>query len=166
MHVREVEHRTHPVDTARDLDDVVHRSEVAYPAHHLDPERDAAILRFEPLAQRRQLLDHGVERVLSAPSEQEAGVEHDELRAARGHDAGAAVEGADSRRELPPARLEVAHEPEQRSVDGERDVVLARELAEPLRERVVHPEAALEVDLARRVAALEQELDGLFGRLA
>jgi hypothetical protein len=93
-------------------------------------------------------------------------VEHDELRAARGHDAGAAVEGADGRGELPSARLEVAHEPEQRSVDGERDVVLPRELAEALRKRVVHPEPALEVDLARRVAAVEQELDGLFRRLA
>ena len=39
------------------------------------------------------------------------------------------------------------------------DVVLARELAEPRREVVVHPEAALEVDLAGGVAALEQRLD-------
>ena len=33
-------------------------------------------------------------------------------------------------------------------------------LAEPRGPRVVHPEAALEVELARRVAALEQDLDG------
>ena len=93
-------------------------------------------------------------------------MEHDELGAARGHDAGAPVERADRGRELAPARLEVAHEAEERRVDGQRDVVLARELAEPLRERVVHPEPALEVDLARRVAALEEELDRLLGRLA
>ena len=68
---------------------------------------------------------------------------------------------ADRRRELPPARLEVAHEPEQRRVHRERDVVLARELAEPLGERVVHPEAALEVDLAGVVPALEEDLDRL-----
>jgi hypothetical protein len=58
------------------------------------------------------------------------------------------------------------HEAEQRCVHGQRDVVLASELAEPLGERVVHPEAALEVDLAGRVAASEEELDRLLGRLA
>ena len=35
------------------------------------------------------------------------------------------------------------------------------DLAELLGPRVVHPEAALEVDLAGVVAALEQDLDGL-----
>ena len=48
-------------------------------------------------------------------------------------------------------------------MDGERDVVLAGELAEPLGERVVHPEAALEVDLAGRVAAFEEQLDACSG---
>ena len=38
--------------------------------------------------------------------------------------------------------------------------------AEALRPRIVHPEAALEVDLAGRVTALEQELDGLLRALA
>ena len=141
---------THPVEAARDLDDVVHRAEVAHAAHHLDPERHRAILRLEPLAQRAELLDDRVDRVLAVPAEQEAGVEDDELCAARGDDSGATVERADGRRELAPARLEVAHEAEERCVHGERDVVLARELAEALRERVVHPEAALEVDLACR----------------
>ena len=78
---------------------------------------------------------------------------------------GAPVERADRRRELPPARLEVSHEAEERRVDGKRDVVLACELAEPLREGVVHPEAALEVDLARGVAPLQENLDRLLGRL-
>ena len=50
-------------------------------------------------------------------------------------------------------------------MDGKRDVVLTRELAEPLRERVVHPEAALEVDLAGGVAPLQENLDRLLGRL-
>ncbi len=79
---------------------------------------------------------------------------------------GAPVERTDGRRELATARLEVPHEAEQRRVHGERDVVLACELAEALRERVVHPEAALEVDLARVVAAREERLDCLLGRLA
>ena len=46
---------------------------------------------------------------------------------------------------------------EERRVHRQRDVVLARELAEPLGPRVVHPEARLEVDLAGVVAALEQQ---------
>ena len=157
--------RTQPV-APRDLDDVVERAEVAHAAHHLDAERHGAVLRLEALAQRPELLDDRVDRVLAAPLEQEARVEDDELGAARGRDARASVERADRRRELPPARLEVAHEAEERRVHRERDVVLARELAEPLRERVVHPEAALEVDLAGRVPALEEELDRLLGRLA
>ena len=93
-------------------------------------------------------------------------MEDDELCAARRDDARATVERADGRRELPPARLEVSHEAEERCVHGERDVVLARQLAEALRERIVHPEAALEVDLARVVAASEQDLDCLLGRFA
>ena len=40
-----------------------------------------------------------------------------------------------------------------------------RDLAEALRPRVVHPEAALEVELAGRVPALEQDLDRGLGRL-
>ena len=69
---------------------------------------------------------------------------------------GAPVERADGGRELAAARLEVPHEAEERRVDRERHVGLAGRLAEPLGPRVVHPEAALEVDLARVVAALEQ----------
>ena len=46
------------------------------------------------------------------------------------------------------------------------DIGGARELPELLRERVVHPEAALEVDLTRCIPALDESLDGLLGRLA
>ena len=93
-------------------------------------------------------------------------MEDHELGPARGGDTGAAVERSDCGGELAPARLQVAHEPEERRVHRERDVLLPGELAESLRERVVHPEAALEVDLARRVRALEQDVERLLGRLA
>ena len=48
----------------------------------------------------------------------------------------------------------------------EEDVVIAGELSETFRERIVHPEPALEVDLAGRVAALQENLDCLLRRLA
>src|SRR6266516_2961824 len=64
------------------------------------------------------------------------------------------------------AALRVAHEARDRRVHGESDVVLARELAEALREAVVHPEATLEVDLARGEIPLQQRLDSGLGRLA
>jgi hypothetical protein len=51
-------------------------------------------------------------------------------------------------------------------MDGENDPGVAGELAEALGPRVVHPEPALEVDLAGRVAAPFQKLDGLGGALA
>ena len=40
------------------------------------------------------------------------------------------------------------------------------QLPEPLRPRVVHPELALEIDLAGRVAALLEDCDRLFWRFA
>ena len=86
-------------------------------------------------------------------------MEHDDLGAARGGDAGAAVERADGGGELPPLGLEMPHEPEERCVHRQRDVGGAGGLAELLGPRVVHPEPALEVDLAGVVAALEQDLD-------
>ena len=110
-----------------------------------------------------ELLDDRVDRVFAAAAEQEARMEDDELGTARRDDARAAVERADGRRELPPACLEVAHEAEERCVNGQCDVALTRELAEPLGERVVHPEAAFEVDLAGRVSALDEYLDGPLG---
>src|SRR5204862_7963614 len=63
------------------------------------------------------------------------------------------------------AALGMAHEAGDRRVDGERDVVLARELAEPGGEVIVHPEAPLEVDLAGGVAALDEDLDRRFRAL-
>jgi hypothetical protein len=98
--------------------------------------------------------------------EEEAGVEDDELGPACRRDSGAAVDGTHGGRELPAARLEVPHEAEERRMHGKSHVVLARELAEALGERVVHPESALEVDLAGRVLPPEEELDGLLRRLA
>ena len=89
----------------------------------------------------------------------------DDLGTARRGDPRTAVERPHGGRELPPARLQVAHEAEQWSVHREGDVVLARELAEAFGERIVHPEAALEVDLAGRVSTLEEDLDGLLRRL-
>jgi hypothetical protein len=59
-------------------------------------------------------------------------VEHDDLGAARGGDPGAPVERAERRRPLAAARLEMPDPAEERRVHRERDVVLARELAEPL----------------------------------
>ena len=118
MHVREVERRADPARPARDLDHVVDRAEVADASHHLDAEGHRALLLLEALAERAELLDDRVDRVLPAPPEQEAGVEDDELGAARGDDPGAPVERADGGRELPSARLQVPHEAEERRVDG------------------------------------------------
>jgi hypothetical protein len=159
MHVREVDHRAHPAGPAADLDAVLERAEVADAAHHLDPEGGAAVLPEEPLAHECELLDDGVDRVLSAAAEEEARVEDDDLRAARRGDPGAPVERAEGRRPLAAARLEVADPAEERRVHRQRDVVLSRQLAEALGPGVVHPEPRLEVDLARVVPALEQELD-------
>ena len=165
MHVCEVEHRTDPSSSPGDLEDVVEGAEVAHASHHLDSERHGSILGLEALSERPELLHDRVERCLSAPLEQEARVEDDHLGSAGGCDSGAPVERADGRSELAPARLDVAHEAEERRMDGERDAVFAGELTETLCERVVHPEAALEIDLARCVPALEEQLDRLLRRL-
>jgi len=89
-------------------------------------------------------------------------MEDDELGACGLRDPRRMVEHADGHVELL-ASLGVPHEARNRRVDGQHDPRLARELAEPLRPRIVHPEAAFEVDLAGGVAALLEELDGLFG---
>ena len=65
MHVREVEHGPHPAGSLRDLEHVVQRAEVADAAHHLDSERDGALLPLEPLPQLPELLDDGVECVFA-----------------------------------------------------------------------------------------------------
>ena len=48
-------------------------------AHHLDSERDGAPLGLEPLAKRGELLGDALERVLARASEQEPGVDDDDL---------------------------------------------------------------------------------------
>ncbi len=145
----------HPAGAARDLEHVVERAEVAHAAHHLDAEGNGSILPLEPFAELAQLLDDGVEGVLASALEQEAGMEDHHLGVARLRDSRRVVEHADRHVQLL-AALGVAHEARERRVDGERDVVLAGELAEPRGEVVVHPEARLEVDLAGGVAALQE----------
>jgi len=164
VHVREVEYGANPAGTPRDLDHVVEAPEVADAAHHLDPERHDAALALEPRAQLCQLLGHGRDRGPVRASEQEAGMEDDELRA-RGHrDPGRVIQHPDGHAELLVA-LEVTHEPRDRRVDGENDPRLARELAELLGPLVVHPEAAREVDLAGVELLLAKQPDGLLGAL-
>ena len=90
-------------------------------------------------------------------------MEDDGRRAGRDRDAGGVVEHADRHVQLLPA-LGVAHEAGDRRVHGEHDLAVAAEVAEALCERVVHPELALEVDLAGRHAALQQQLERLFRR--
>ena len=117
------------------------------------PNGTSAVLLLEPLAQLAELRDDVVERVVALAAEQEARVEDDDLGAAGLAMPGGVVEHPERHVELL-AALDVADEAGERRVHGERDSGLARELAEALGPGVVHPEAALEVDLAGRVAAL------------
>ena len=73
VHVGEVEHGADPVESRRDLDDVVDRPEFAHAAHHLDPKRHRAVLALESLAQLAELLDDRVDRFLTRSLEQEPG---------------------------------------------------------------------------------------------
>src|SRR5581483_8218006 len=130
-----------------------------------DAEGHRAALALQPLAELSELLDDGGERLLARPAEQEAGMDHDQLGAARDRDPGGVVEHPDRHPVLLVA-LDVAEEPRQRRVHGQDDPGVAGDLAEPLGPRVVHPEAALEVDLAGAVAALAQEPDGVLRALA
>ena len=57
VHVREVDHRSHPPCAAADLDAVVERAEVADPAHHLDAERHRTALALQALPHDCELLD-------------------------------------------------------------------------------------------------------------
>ena len=165
VHVREVQHRTDPGNTLRDREHVVDRPELPHPAHDLDPERHAAALLLQALTQLPRLLDDIVERLLALSPEQKPGVEHDHLRARGERDPCGVVEHADRHVQLL-AALRVPDEARDRRVDGEDDARVPRELSKPLRPRVVHPELALEVDLAGRIAAFLEERDRLFRRFA
>ena len=161
VHVGEVDHRAHPVEARGKLEHVVDRAELADAAHHLDAEGDCAVLRLELLAQRGERGDDVVERLLGCPAEPETGVDDDDLGTGGGRDPGDAVERAE--RHLRLLLVRVTREREERRVHRERDLLRARELAEPLRPRVVEPEAALEIELAGGVAALDEQLDGEVG---
>ena len=125
--------------------------EVAHAAHHLDAERDEPVLRLEPLAEVAELVDDVRDRLLPLAAEQEAGMEDDQLRAARLREPGGVVEHPERHLELL-AAVGVAHERRERRVDGERDVGRGGGFAEQRRGVVVEPEAAGEAELARAVA--------------
>ena len=85
-------------------------------------------------------------------------MEDDELGAGGLRDARRVVEHADRHVQLL-AALGVPHEAGDRRVHGEHDVGRRAALAEVGCEVVVHPEAALEVDLAGREPTFEQRVD-------
>ena len=91
-------------------------------------------------------------------------MEDDGRRAGGPGDAGRVVEHADGHVELL-AALGMTHEAGDRRVDGKDDAGVARQLAEALRPGIVHPELALEVDLAGCEAAFLEELDRGVGAL-
>jgi len=162
--MREVEDGADPARASGDREDVVRSAELAHAAHDLHAEGNRTVLLLQPLAQFAQLFDHGVDRRVALAAEEEAGMEHDDFRAGRLCDARRMVEHPYSHVELL-AALGVAHEACDRCVDGEDDARVARELAELLGPRIVHPELPFEVDLAGRVAALLEQFDGLFRAL-
>jgi len=165
MQVRKVEHGADPATARGDREHVLCRAELPHASHDLDAERDRAILLLQPLAELAELLDDRVDRHVTLATEQEPWMKDDDLGAARLRDARGVVEHADGHVELL-APLGVSHEAGDRSMDGQDDPGVAREFAESLRPRVVHPELALEVDLAGGVVLLLQELDGFLGAVA
>ena len=144
--------------------DVVDRTDLAHAPHHLDPERDCAVLALETLAQLAELLDDRIDRILARASEQEARMEDDDLRPRGFGDSRGVVEHADRHVELLSA-FGVAHETGYRRMHRQRDVMLRRELTELRSEVVVHPEPSLEVDLAGGEPAFEQRVDRALRRL-
>ena len=143
----------------------VRAAEVPDAPHDLHAEVDVTTLALEPLAQLRQLLDDRGDRGLALAAEQEAGVEDDHLRTGSLRDPGRVIEHPHGHPLLLVA-LDVTHEARDRRVHGERDPGLARQLPEFFGPRVVHPEAAFEVDLAGGVLALLEDPDRLRRRLA
>jgi hypothetical protein len=65
MQMREVDDRPHPGEARRNVQYVLQASDLADPAHDLNPERDVAALFLESLAQIGELLDHLGERLLA-----------------------------------------------------------------------------------------------------
>jgi len=165
MHVGEVEHRPDPAEPPGDLEHVVEAADLADAAHHLDAEGHGAALALKPFSQLGELLADRPDRGRARAAEQEAGMEDDRLGAGGLGDPGRVVEHPD-RHALLLVALDVAHEAGDRRVDGEGDLRLARSLAELGGPVVVHPEAALEVDLTGGEAALSEERDRRRGGLA
>jgi len=164
VEVSEVDDGADPARARRDCEDVVCSSQLTHAAHDLHSKGNGAVLLLQPFAQLAELFDHGVDRRVALTAEEEAWVEDDDLCAGRLCDPGRMVEHPHGHIELF-ATFGMPHEARDRCVDGKGDVRIARELAEFLGPRVVHPELPLEVDLAGRVAAFLQERDRLLGAL-
>jgi len=164
VEVSEVDDGADPARACRDCEDVLRSSQLTHAAHDLHPEGNGAVLLLQPFAELAELFDHRVDRRVTLAAEQEAGVEDDDLRAGRLCDARRMVEHPDSHIELF-ATFGMAHEACDWGVDGKHDARLARELAELLGPRIVHPELPLEVDLTGRVAPFLEESDRLLGAL-
>jgi hypothetical protein len=164
VEVGEVDHRPHPRDARRDRDHVLEAAQLAHTTHHLDAERDVAPLRREPLPQLAELVDDRGDRGIALPAEQEARMEDDRRGAARAREPGRVIEHPDGHPQLL-AALGVADEGRDRRVDRQRDAGVGGDRAQAGRVVPVHPEAALEVDLARAVAALQEQLDGVLRSL-
>jgi hypothetical protein len=164
MEMREVDDRANPRQARRDEKNVVEAPDLADPAHDLDTERHGAILRLEPSPELGELLDDLGEGALAGPAEQEAGMEDDWLGARSLGDSRGVVEHPDRHPVLLVA-LDVSHEAGDGCVHRESDPPATRKRSEPLGPRVIHPEAALEIDLAGRVPSLDQQLDRFLGRL-
>jgi hypothetical protein len=153
VQMREVEHRSRPLESAADLDHIVERAELPYPSHHLDTERDGATLGCQTLSEFPELDDHGVNRLGVFAAEQEAGMDHDRRCAACHGDPGGVVEHPDRHVVLAPAVLGVAQEGGQGSVDRERNAGAASELSQAMGVAPVHPETVAEIDLGRVITS-------------
>ncbi len=162
MEVGEVDHRPHPAESGGDFENVLEASQLAHSPHHLDPERDRSVLGEKPVAQLAELLADVVECRLPCAAEEVAGMEHNELGPGCLGDAGGVVEHTHRALVLRPS-IDVAEERCKRRMDRENDPALRGELAQPHGELLLHPEATLEVELAGRVRALDEELDRRLG---
>ena len=133
--------------------------ELAHAAHHLDPERHRAALALEPLAELAELL---ARRRRSRPRAcGRAGSRGGRRRPRRPQATAIPAEWSS----IPTAMLNFlprSRWPMNPAIGAWTESTMPASratLAEPLGPRVVHPEPALEVDLAGGVAALEQQLD-------